>query len=82
MINSLNAIFLNGILTKRLQNWCEQNQFIDESEAGVRKNYPTVDNIFTLHAIVQKYLSRERGRFYCIFIDFRRAFDIINHDKL
>ncbi|MEW8544974.1 MAG: reverse transcriptase family protein, partial [Candidatus Thiodiazotropha sp.] len=40
------------------------------------------DNIFTLHAIIQKYLSRERGRFYCIFVDFRRAFDSINHDKL
>ena len=69
LINSISKIF-NGFLTKRLQSWCEQNQVLDESQAGFRKNYSTVDNIFSLQAIVQKYLSRERGRFYCIFIVF------------
>ena len=55
---------------------------LDESQAGFRKNYSTMDNIFSLYAIAQKYLSKERGRFYCIFIDFCRAFDSINHEKL
>ena len=41
-----------------------------------------MDNICSLHAVVQKYLSRQRGRFYCIFVDFRRAFDSINQEKL
>ena len=81
MISSLCKIF-NGILTKRLQSWCEDNQVIDESQAGFRKKYSTIDNIFSLQSVVQKYLSREGGRFYCIFIDFRRAFDSINHEKL
>ena len=81
LITSISKNF-NGILTKRLQSWCEQNQVLDESQAGFRKNYSTVDNIFSLQAIIQKYLSRERGRFYCIYIDFRRAFDSIHHDKL
>ena len=49
--------------------------------AGFRKNYSTMDNIFSLYGIAQKHLSKERGRVYCIFIDFR-AFDSINHDKL
>ena len=31
---------------------------------------------------MQKYLFRERGRFYCIFVDFKRAFDNIQHDGL
>ena len=81
LISSLCKIF-NGILTKRLQSWCEDNQVIDESQAGFRKKYSTIDNIFSLQSVVQKYLSREGGRFYCIFIDFRRAFDSINHEKL
>ena len=81
LISSLCKIF-NGILTKRLQSWCEDNQVIDESQAGFRKNYSTIDNIFSLQSVVQKYLSREGGPFYCIFIDFRRAFDSINHEKL
>ena len=41
-----------------------------------------MDNIFSLYAIAQKYLSKESGRLYCIFIDFRRAFNSINHEKL
>ena len=32
--------------------------------------------------LLYKNICRERGRFYCIFIDFRRAFDSINHSKL
>ena len=32
--------------------------------------------------MVQKYLSRPGGRFYCVYIDFRKAFDKINHDVL
>ena len=33
-------------------------------------------------ALVQKYLSKKRGRFYCTFNDFAKAFDSICHDKL
>ena len=46
------------------------------------KGYSAIDNIFSLQSVVQKYLCRERGRFYCIFIDFKRAFDSIQHDSL
>ena len=38
--------------------------------------------MFSLQAIVHKYLCREVGRFYCIFIDFKRAFDSIQHASL
>lgn len=35
-----------------------------------------------MHAVVQKYLCKKGGRFYCLFIDFKKAFDSIKHDKL
>jgi len=72
----------SGIINNRLSNWAEDNNKIDESQSGFRKGYSTVDNIFCLHAMVQKYLSKRGGRFYCIYVDFRRAFDKINHSKL
>ena len=81
LINSISKIF-TGILTSRLQNWAEENGVVDESQAGFRKGYSTTDNIFSLQALVQKYLCHSKGRFYCIFIDFRRAFDSIAHNKL
>ena len=81
LINSTSRLFTN-ILTVRIQTWAENNNIIDESQAGFRKQYSTVDNIFWLQAIIQKYLCRAGGRFYCIFVDFRRAFDSIPHNKI
>ena len=73
------------VLTSRLTQWCEVTQWckehniIDESQDGFRRGYSTIDNIFTLQSIAQKYLSNSGGRFYCLFIDFSKAFDRIQH---
>ena len=79
LINALCKIF-TFILNRRLQIWCEENNIIHESQAGFRKHYSTTDNVFTLMAMIQKYLSRPKGRFYCIFIDFAKAFDSVHHN--
>ena len=81
LMNSISKIF-NGILTARVQKWAEENNVLDESQAGFRRDFSTIDNIFSLHAMVQKYICRSGGRFYCLFVDFKRAFDSIRHDKL
>ena len=81
LINTICKMFTN-ILTSRLDKWTEKFNVIHESQAGFRRQYSTVDNIFTLHAVTQKYLCKKGGRFYCLFIDFRKAFDSIDHDKL
>ena len=81
LIDSLCKIFVN-ILTIRLTTWCDNYNVIDESQAGFRKGYSTTDNIFCLMSLIQKYLSKKKGRFYCIYIDFAKAFDSIQHQKL
>ena len=58
------------------------NQIIDEAQAGFRNGYCTTDNMFTLHALIQKYLSKKKGRLYVLFIDFEKAFDNICHKTL
>jgi len=65
-----------------LYDWAEENNKIDESQAGFRKGYSAVDNIFCFQEMVQKYLSKKCGRFYCIYVDFRKEFDKINHNRL
>ena len=52
------------------------------SQAGFRSGYSVADNIFSLSACVQKYLSRRGGRFYCLYVDFQKAFDKLQHQKL
>ena len=32
--------------------------------------------------MIQKYICRSSGRFYCLFVDFKRAFDSIQHEKM
>ena len=51
------------VLTARLNNWCEEQSIIDEAHAGFRRSYSTIDNIFTLQSIAQKYISKPGGRF-------------------
>ena len=68
------------ILTIRLTDWAETNNILDETQAGFRKGYSTINNGFSLLTLIQKYLCR--GRFYCIFIDFKQAFDSIQHKSL
>ena len=57
---------------------------MDESQAGFRRGYSPTDNIFTLMSMVQKYLrkKREGGRFYCLFVDFSKAYNTIIHAEL
>ena len=69
---------LTSVLNNRLQRFAKLFEKIPESQAGFRQAYCTADNIFTLHCLVQKYLSKGRGRFYCIFVDFKKAFESIN----
>ena len=63
----------SSILNTRLCNWAFINNQIDESKAGFRKNYSAVDNMFIMHALIQKYLLKKRGHLYIIFIDYEKA---------
>ena len=73
-----------SIIHKRLYDCSESNKIIDEAQAGFRRGYSTIDNIFTLQSVIQKYISKGRGRFYCLilFVDFSKAYDRIDHSKL
>ena len=81
LIDVHNKIF-TGILNDRIYKYSTENDILEEAQAGFRKGYSTTDNIFTLQAMVQKYLSKRGGRFYCLFIDFSKAFDTVDHQKL
>ena len=70
------------ILSNRLRIWCDDHNIIDESQAGFRRKYSTVDNIFNLQAVIQKYLSKSKGRVYVYYIDFFKAFDSCTHTNL
>ena len=57
LINTVCKIFTN-ILVFRLEKWAE-NFNVTRISGWFRRKYSTVDNIFTLHAVVQKYLCKK-----------------------
>ena len=70
------------VLNNRLTRWADINGKIDESQGAYRTGRSTADHIFSLHAMIQRYLSKRGGRFYVAFIDFSCAFDSVPHTHL
>jgi hypothetical protein len=71
-----------SILNSRLYQWLEDNSKISEEQAGFRRGYSTVDQIFNLYAVAQKCLSKKGQKLYVAFVDFKKAFDSVHHGKL
>jgi hypothetical protein len=78
LLCTISKIFMK-ILNNRMTTWAEENGKLDEGQSAYRKHRSTVDNMFTLYATVQKYLSKKSGRCYCVYVDFTQAFDTIPH---
>lgn len=81
LLDVIGKIF-NKLLSERLTKWADEEHRLYEQQAGYRRKYSTIDNCFSLYALTQKYLSKQKGRLYCIFIDFAKAFDCVQHDIL
>ena len=69
------------VLNKRLTRWAEQEETILEQQAGFREGYSTVDHIFTLYGLVQRYLQRNT-KLYVAFVDFITVFDPVSINAL
>ena len=73
MLNVCGKLY-SYIINKNLTKWIDENNMINDSQAGFRKIYSTVDHLCTLVALIQKQLSSHRK--LCVaFIDFRKAFE-------
>ena len=81
LLSNLSKI-LTGILNTRIIRWVEEKIILSESQAGFRKGRSTVDHIFVLKTKLDKFLTRKKGRFYCLLVDFLKAFDCVNRDYL
>jgi hypothetical protein len=81
LLNVTGKIFTK-LINNRLVSWAEDNDKLREQQCGYRRKYSTIDNCFSLHAVAQKYISKSKGRMYCIFVDFSKAFDCVQHELL
>ena len=67
------------ILQPSLQQYV--NQELSDVQAGFRKGRGTRDQITNIHWMIEK--SREfKKKIYFCFIDYAKAFDYVDHNKL
>lgn len=71
--------FFTGILHNRLLQWVEENEILSPFQAGFRKGFSTVDQIFILTTLID---SRLKQKAYAFFVDFKTAFDHVQRNLL
>ena len=69
------------LLNNRLLKWAADNDKLSDCQFGFQKNKSTIDCIFIFHALISKILSRGE-KLYCCFIDYQKAFDLVNRSFL
>ena len=67
------------ILQARLQEYVKQE--LPDVQAGFRKGTGTRDQIANIHWIIEKAREFQKNIYFC-FIDYAKAFDCVDHDKL
>ncbi len=72
------AMVLEGRMTKIV----EEKGFLGDWQVGFRKGRGTMDNIYMLHTLVEKEISKVRGKVMAFFIDLKAAFDSLDRKEL
>ena len=67
------------ILQVRLQQF--MNWELPDIQAGFRKGRGTRDQIANIYWIIQKAREFQKNIYFC-FIDYTKAVDLVDHDKL
>ena len=68
------------ILQARLQQ--HMNCEIPDVQAGYRKGRGTRDQIANIHWIIEKAREFQKKKIYFFLIDYAKAFDCVDHNKL
>ena len=77
LISHVNKVILK-ILQSRLQQYV--NKELPDVKAGFKKGIRTRDQIANIHWIIKK--ARVSQKIYFCFIDYAKAFDYVDHNKL
>ena len=63
----------------RLQQF--MNEELSDVQSGFRKGRGTRDQIANIHWIIEKAREFQKDMYFC-FIDYPKAFDCVDHNKL
>ena len=67
------------ILQAGLQQYVSRE--LKDVQAGFRKGRGTINQIANIHCIIEKAREFQKNIYFC-FIDYTKAFDYVDHNKL
>lgn len=70
------------IMAKRLGKWLEKEEKLTEAQGGFRSGRGPIDQVFVLNTLIGNRLRKKRGKLYTAFIDFKKAFDLVDREIL
>ena len=70
-----------SVLNERIYAWCEENDIINDEQNGFVKGKSTIDHVSSINNIIETRKLKKQSTFLA-FIDFKKAYDFINRDKL
>ena len=77
--------FSSHMLVKRCLKFSRLQQYVNcellDAQAGFRKGRETRDQIVNIRWIIKKVREFQRNIYFC-FIDYAKAFDCVDHNKL
>ena len=65
-----------AIINNRLTKYADQHELISSCQAGFRKGFSTIENLFVINSLTDILKAKSR-KLYCAYIDFKQAFDKI-----
>ena len=75
------AKLFNTLITRRIENFIQKHKIIDERQIGFKAKFRTSDHMFILRSLIEKY-NKSGSKLYACFIDFKKAFDTVDHTYL
>lgn len=76
------AKVFSQVFLSRLSSWAEANNIIPECQNGFRQGRGCRDGVFVLSSVIQLHLRLKNRKVFAAFVDFRRAFDSVDHGLL
>lgn len=80
LVSCLAKLF-TSIINTRLLEWDQRYNIITDAQFGFKPGVGTIDAIFVLQNLISRTLKNKK-RLYCCFVDYTKAFDLIDRSKL
>ena len=65
-----------SIINRRLTDYVEKYEIINSCQAGFRKGYSIIDNLFVIQSLID-IMKATKNTLFCAFVDFKQAFDTV-----